>query len=576
MFAKKLGIRILFLTMLLVIMALMPTVNSKEEDIFSVSAGEAFEQANVFIISYPNIGFENWKKASIDPKPLEIYDINGQKLLYQFSVDENNEMVGSINVAANKTLGRPIQMIWLTPRPFNATKSMNKSIEIAKKEYPDGEIKSTKMVAYHYDNDRGAMTIVKDNTHGNEHRIFVDAFTLDVVEDKPAIETEPGVWSGVSSIYGQIPKYEMDENLNEWQKRDNFTKSVEQEAASKGICISVPITPDDYLNSETNNVDFDYYDYFFGLNSYGNTIIERYGKPPVLGTEEQKENWNSTLEELSNKIKGTFISEYMYPHGEIVTCGTNDKGYFVILFKHGNVNKSLMNNIYSRIDNAANIGIRNTPVEFGYGIYRERIDLDQTGRYYEFGESTENLSESDIHAIEEYMMRKPIKLESKIAAYGKIPLLEDRKEIDSWRDKLLSIKSSSEKKILPYEESDQVITYEVELTRLSVKINETLSSKEKTATVKEIYKIINEEARKQNITGVPVVFYQGEFVKETVIEDLRESEEAVNFSTAGKDSGNISSESANGSKSSLVNSTPGFELFGSLTCLYLGWKLRKK
>ena len=31
-------------------------------------------------------GFENWTGTSIDPKPVELYDINGQKLYYQFSV----------------------------------------------------------------------------------------------------------------------------------------------------------------------------------------------------------------------------------------------------------------------------------------------------------------------------------------------------------------------------------------------------------------------------------------------------------------------------------------------------------
>lgn len=61
----------------------------------------------------------------------------------------------------------------------------------------------------------------------------------------------------------------------------------------------------DYLNSEVSNVNFDYYNYFFGLESYGNTVITRYGKLPVLKTEEQRESWNSTIEELGYKIKDT-------------------------------------------------------------------------------------------------------------------------------------------------------------------------------------------------------------------------------------------------------------------------------
>lgn len=58
-------------------------------------------------------------------------------------------------------------------------------------------------------------------------------------------------------------------------------------------------------NSEVSNVHYSYYTYFFGLNSYGNTIITRYGKLPVLETEEQRESWNSTLEELRSRCEIT-------------------------------------------------------------------------------------------------------------------------------------------------------------------------------------------------------------------------------------------------------------------------------
>ncbi|MDW5560599.1 MAG: YncE family protein, partial [Methanosarcina sp.] len=41
-------------------------------------------------------------------------------------------------------------------------------------------------------------------------------------------------------------------------------------------------------------------------------------------------------------------------------------------------------------------------------------------------------------------------------------------------------------------------------------------------------------------------------------------------------SNNSDSESDTEDKPSKNNSTPGFGLLGSLTCLYGGWKLRKK
>lgn len=181
--------------------------------------------------------FENWTGASIDPKPQELYDINGQKLFYQFSVYKNNNTIGTIDIYANKTLGHSFNDIAFDPEPYKAAEAMKKSKEIAEKNYPTGEIKSTKMVVYSYPS-IGAMTVVKDKTTGNEYRIFVDAYTLEEVQDKPATETKPGVWS----MYEMILENGKDNNLKEWQKSDELAKSIEQAAANKGVNINVAVT----------------------------------------------------------------------------------------------------------------------------------------------------------------------------------------------------------------------------------------------------------------------------------------------------------------------------------------------
>ncbi|AKB55092.1 hypothetical protein MSBRM_2094 [Methanosarcina barkeri MS] len=567
----------LILAILLVVVGLLPAVSAEEEDNYSVTAEKAFEHANAHIIDFMSSDvpdFENWTDASIDPEPLELYDINGQKLFYEFSAYKNNTLVGKIYVGANKTLGPSVQVIETTTYLYNTTEALKKSIEVARSEYPNGEIKSTKVVEYSYPR-IGAMTVVKDKTSGDEHRIFVDVYSLEVVPDRPVTETQLGVWS----MYEHKVKNRVGGNLIEWEKSEKYTKSIEKDVANKGICISVPVILDNYSNYETSNVYYGYYHYFFGLNSYGNTVIARYGKLPVLKSDEQKENWNSTLEELGNNIKDTVTSKYMYPHGEVVTCGTNSKGYFVILFKYGNVSELLINELYSLIDNSAKqMGIQDIPVEFGYGIYREEIPLDsEQDIYHWFGDSTVNLSESDIHALEEYMKEKPtIPMDKTVVAYGKIPLLKDQNEIMTWADKLSAISGNTQDKITPYMEKGQVIVYGAELTRLDVGINETLPSEEKNTIVKEIYQIIDKEARKQNVTGVPVIFDEGIFIDEIATEDVRIYKEENNEELSN--SNNSNSKSDNGNKSSEpseIRSTPGFELLGSLTCLYGGWKFRK-
>ncbi len=242
MIKNKIGIGIILLTML-VGMALIPAVSAQKEDNYSVTAEEAFKHANANMISFiaakaPN--FENWTGASIDPKPVELYDINGQKLFYQFSVYKEKKLIGTIDIYANKMLGHSFNDIAFNPIPYKATEAMKKSKEIAKKNYPTGEIKSTNLVVYSYPS-IGAMTVVKDRTTGVRHRIFVDAYTLEEVQDKPASETELGVWS----MCEQRLKNGIDENLNEWQKSDQLTKSIEQAATNKGVNINVAVTEED-------------------------------------------------------------------------------------------------------------------------------------------------------------------------------------------------------------------------------------------------------------------------------------------------------------------------------------------
>jgi hypothetical protein len=236
---KNLKTKIVFTIMLLMLVALVHAVSAQGND-HSVTAEKAFEHANAQMIQFiatNTEGFGSWTGASIDPKPLELYDINGQKLYYQFSVFKDSNLIGRIYIGANKALGQSVRLVEFNPKLFSSADAMKKSIEIAKTKYPTGEIVSTKMVVYDYPK-IGVMTIVQDKTSGVEHQIFVDVYTLKMVPDKPATETQPGVWS----MYEKISKNQIDENLKKWQNSDELTKSIEQTATDKGVNINVPAT----------------------------------------------------------------------------------------------------------------------------------------------------------------------------------------------------------------------------------------------------------------------------------------------------------------------------------------------
>jgi hypothetical protein len=134
-----------------------------------------------------------------------------------------------------------------------------------------------------------------------------------------------------------------------------------------------------------------------------------------------------------------------------------------------------------------------------------------------------------------------------------------------------------------------VITYGYGITRFNVGISENLPYEKKTALAKEIYQIIDEEARKENVTDVPVVFHDSKEFKNDLIKagDAEAVEEITNLSisqeekdgklnNSSSNNSDSDSSSANYNKSSKNNPAPCFGLLGGLFCLYGGWKLRKK
>jgi hypothetical protein len=245
---NKIGFGMLILAILLVSMTLIPAVSAQQDKDYYVTAKEAFKHANAHMISFIAAdvpGFENWTGASIDTKPLELYDISGQKLFYQFSVYKENEVIGTIDVCAEKTLGPSIYDIKFDPEPYNVDEAMKKAKEIANTRYPDGKIKSTVMVVYSYPK-VGAMTTIKDKATGEEYRIFVDAYSLEEVQDNPINETRLGDL-GVWSLSETMLKNDLEDNLKAWQESDNFTKSIEQMLTDEGFNTNATLTEQDII-----------------------------------------------------------------------------------------------------------------------------------------------------------------------------------------------------------------------------------------------------------------------------------------------------------------------------------------
>jgi hypothetical protein len=237
--SKAFMISALFVTILL-IFATAPTMGAHSDTKYEITIEEAYRHANAYMANSmtKNMpGLETWNETSIDPCPLELYDINGDLLYYEFSVEKEEKVVGRIKVGANKLLGHSVKTYEIGTRSWDPKTLMQKSIEIANNKYSEGEILSTKMVVYSYPS-IGTMTIVKDKNTGEEKRIFVDAYTLEIIPDKAPKEDEIGVWS----IYEKLSNKSTNTNLLKWEDSDDFVRSVEKKAEDIGVDIYTPLT----------------------------------------------------------------------------------------------------------------------------------------------------------------------------------------------------------------------------------------------------------------------------------------------------------------------------------------------
>jgi len=293
------------------------------------------------------------------------------------------------------------------------------------------------------------------------------------------------------------------------------------------------------------------YDPFFGSSPLNREVIYRHGKLPPLESEEQKQNWSDSLEELGKRvITGTngrtgLFPNYMYPDGKVLSCGENSLGYFVVVFyKNLTIDKPLIYEIYTIIDeNARDMGIQEIPVEFESAVFR------YDGGYVDV---LANLKEKQKIPLEEYMNRESASYRPDvIATYGKLPEIETEEQCWEWfhRD-APAIMHGSRDRMDPYFTDGILVSCGHDVDGyIEVTVYENLTIKKQLMIIDEIYEIIDEEAKKIGIHEVPVVFFKGEFV--------RNDDAAL----PGETSDEV---------------VPGFGLPGVLISFFGGWLFRRK
>ena len=167
-----------------------------------ISREEAYANALIdgakFSLSEPNLISRN-TRLSLNAKAIEIFDINGKPLFYDFALQSGKEQVATVRASANNSIGAPVVSIRYGAQKWKLETSKRQIAEIIKKKFRKYSIKSTMLVCYSYPKIGLQVQLIQDN----DTRVLIfDISDFSIIPDKPPKEDSEGAysWSYLDSI----------------------------------------------------------------------------------------------------------------------------------------------------------------------------------------------------------------------------------------------------------------------------------------------------------------------------------------------------------------------------------------
>ena len=167
-----------------------------------ISKEEAFANALIesakFILSESNEPIRK-NTTFLNPKALEIYDINGSLLFYDFAIEAGKSQVATVRAIADKSIGTPVVSIRLGPQKWNLLASKRMISEILLKKFSKYKAGKPVLVCYSYP--KLGLQVNLSNEKENVTVIF-DVSSFEIIPAKPEKENTEGAyaWSFLDSI----------------------------------------------------------------------------------------------------------------------------------------------------------------------------------------------------------------------------------------------------------------------------------------------------------------------------------------------------------------------------------------
>ena len=158
----------------------------------------------------------NWNNATLNSAPSVIFDVNGKRLFYLFSVEKNGKKIGEIQAAASKALGGAVVTIGTTSYLDILDKTVTKSKAATEDQYKNFKIIDQKIVSYNYPK-LGVLTQLSNPVTNETKELLYDASDFHIVSN-----------SDTHSFYSDIPVTEMSARVSKWntENTEGLKKTV--------------------------------------------------------------------------------------------------------------------------------------------------------------------------------------------------------------------------------------------------------------------------------------------------------------------------------------------------------------
>ena len=161
------------------------------------------------------------RSLALDPNAIELFDINGHLLFYDFALQSGRIQVATVRAAASRAVGKPVVSIRLGAQKWDLEASKRRIGEILERRFSQFKVVGTTLVCYSYPK-VGLMVSMRSDTERLQLVFDISDFSL--IPTRPERENSEGVYSW--SFLDSLDPRSAETNRKNYEQAASLTKRV--------------------------------------------------------------------------------------------------------------------------------------------------------------------------------------------------------------------------------------------------------------------------------------------------------------------------------------------------------------